>query len=224
MLWLSSVFSKQRPTVPPLAAGFSLVELMISITIMVIVVSIVSTSQGAFNSAVLLRGQAYEAALQIREVQLSAVGAARDGVSSDSVVYGVHFDTNNNQYKTFRDSNSNGFWESGEEYGQQSFLDNRFEIREIRTVGDSMGGTALYNRFEIREIRTPGDSMGGTALSIVFVRPNFDARFFNQNGEVEVSIVEIDIARRGSAGTGSGDVRTLEVTAAGQIAVKPIPN
>jgi prepilin-type N-terminal cleavage/methylation domain-containing protein len=206
MLWRSSVFSKKRPTSPHLAAGFSLVELMISITIMVIVIAIVFTSQGSFNGAVLLRGQAYETALQIREVQLNAVGAVGDAGVFRSV-YGVHFDSSgseNGQYKIFRDSNSNGFWESGEEYGQQSFLDSRFKIRKIRTVGE-----------------TPV----GTALSIVFVRPNFDARFFDSIKEVEASSVEIDIARRDIADTeiGPGDVRTVEVTATGQISVKSIP-
>lgn len=207
MLWPSSVFSKKRPTPPHLAAGFSLVELMISITIMVIVIAIVSTSQGAFNGAVLLRGQVYEAALQIREVQLSAVGAVGDAGEFRSR-YGVHFDSDSDgQYKIFKDTqtgaNANGFYDPGEEYGQQSFLDSRFEIRGVRAVGDAL------------------ESTGG--LSIVFVRPNFDARFFDSAGEVFASSVEVDISRRGVTTSGPGDVRTLEVTATGQIAVKPIP-
>ena len=184
-------------------------ELMISITIMVIVISIVSIRQGAFNGAVLLRGQAYEAALTIREVQLNAVSAAGDsGVFR--AVYGVHFDEDvltNGQYKIFQDtpsgSNANGFFDSGEEYGRQSMLDNRYEIREVRPVGDTM------------------QSSGG--LSIVFVRPNFDARFFDSAGEVDASSVEIDIARRGSSSADPGDIRTLEITATGQISVLSIP-
>jgi len=182
---------------------------MISITIMVIVIAIVSTSQGAFNGAVLLRGQTYEAALKVREVQLSAVGAIGN-VDVFRSVYGVHFDSStatNGQYKIFKDTqsgpNANGFYDSGEEYGQQSFLDRRFQVRDVRAVGDTMQST------------------GG--LSIVFVRPNFDARFFDSAGEVDATSVEVDISRRGSTGTGPGDVRTLEVTATGQISVKNIP-
>jgi len=194
----------------PLMAGFSLVELMISITIMVIVIAIVSTSQGAFNGAVLLRGQVYEAALQIREVQLNAVGAVRAGEELSSV-HGVHFDSSpstDNQYKVFKDTpkpgpGDNGFYDSGEEYGQQSFLDSRFEVREIRTMG------SLPQEVE--------------KLSIIFVRPNFDARFvIGPDNEAIVPRVEIDISRRGITTSGPGDVRTLEVTSTGQIAVKPI--
>lgn len=205
MLWLSSVFSNKKSVPPSQVAGFSLVELMISITIMVIVISIVSTSQGAFNAAVLLRGQAYEAALQIRQIQLTAVGAVGDaGVFR--AVYGVHFNTSpatDGRYAIFRDANANGFYDPGEEYGQQGLVDRRFEIRDIRTIG--------------------GSSLPGQEISIVFVRPNFDARFIQApNTELTGPGVEIDFARRGSSGTGSGDVRTVEVTTAGQISVKPL--
>jgi prepilin-type N-terminal cleavage/methylation domain-containing protein len=212
MLWHSSVSTKKRPS-PHLTGGFSLIELMISITIMVIVISIVSTSQGAFNGAVLLRGQAYEAALKIREVQLIAVGAVGD--SSDAgtpgqfrAIYGVHFDTDsskNGRYIIFKDANANGFYDgAGEKYGQQGFLDNRFEIREIRKIDG-------------------GSTESVDALSVVFVRPNFDARFFDSVGEIEPSSVEIDIARRESTEVGPGDIRTLEITPTGQISVKSIP-
>jgi prepilin-type N-terminal cleavage/methylation domain-containing protein len=208
MLWHSSVFSKKRFQ-QNLSGGFSLVEMMISITIMVIVISIVSVQQGSFNGAVLLRGQAYEAALLIREVQLTAVSATGDSGVFRSV-YGVHVDSDvasDGRYTVFQDSSSgsdaNGFYDAGEEFGQQSFLDRRFEIREIRTIGDTM------------------DSSGG--LSIVFVRPNFDARFFDSSGEVFASAVEIDISRRDSTGADAGDVRTVEVTSAGQISVQNIP-
>ena len=203
MLWRSSVFSKKRPH-PQSVAGFSLVELMISIGIMVLVISVVTTSQGAFNGAVLLRGQAYEAALKIREVQLSAVGSVTGGATT-LTVYGVHFDSStatDNQYKIFKDANSNGFYNSGEEYGQQGFLDSRFEIRAIRAIGDSIPATS--------------------GLSVVFVRPNFDARFFSSSGEVFASSVEIDVADRDATGAGPGDVRTVEVTSAGQISVQSI--
>jgi prepilin-type N-terminal cleavage/methylation domain-containing protein len=208
MPWPFSVsFKKNTPHTRE--NGFSLVELLISITIMVIVIAVISVQQGAFNGAVLLRSQAYEAALAVREVQLDAVSATGDSGVFRSVL-GVHFDaaaSENGQYRIFKDSTSgsdaNGFYDSGEEYGKQGFLDNRFEVREIRPIGDSMQST------------------GG--LSVVFVRPNFDARFFDSAGEVNASSVEIDISRRGSTDTGPGDVRTLEVTATGQISVKNIP-
>jgi len=181
--------------------GFGLVELMVSISIMVIVSSIILARQSSFNSAVLLRSQAYEIALQVREVQLNAVSASSNASAGNfRSILGVHFDTDNNsQYKIFRDDGSNGFYDTGEEFGVQGIIDNRFEIREIRAVGDSISGTEL---------------------SVIFVRPNFDARFFDVNGEVNASSIEIDIARRGITGTSTSVLRTLEITSTGQIAVQ----
>ncbi|MCA9359668.1 prepilin-type N-terminal cleavage/methylation domain-containing protein [Candidatus Kaiserbacteria bacterium] len=189
-------------------AGFGLVELLVSISIVVIVASIILTKQSTFNSSVLLRGQAYEVALRAREVQLSAVSATNDAASDFRSVLGLHFDvTNGNEggYKIFRDANLDGFYSgSGEEYDVQGQLDNRFEIREIRVIDG--GGTSVEND-----------------LSIIFVRPNFDARFFvdaGQANEKTQATAEIDVARRGIVGTGNEVLRTVVITSTGQISVK----
>jgi type II secretory pathway pseudopilin PulG len=178
-----------------------LVELLISISIMVIVAAVILARQTSFNSAVLLRGQAYEIALQIREVQLSAVSASGNSGNFRSTL-GVHFDTNslsNDHFHQFRDADSDNFYDPAEEFGLQGQLDPRFEIEALRAVGDTITGSEL---------------------SVIFVRPNFDARFFDTGGEINASSVEIDIRRRGSTGTGPGEVRTIEVTSTGQISVQ----
>lgn len=181
---------------------------MVSITVMIIVASIILSRHSAFNSSVLLRNQAYEIALHIREVQLSSVSASGD-TGSFRTVYGLYFTSDtigtpdNGHYQVFEDSTSgadaNGFYDSGEEYGATGKLDERFEIREVR-----IGGVAESD------------------VSMVFVRPNFDAIFFDDTdgNPVSVSSVEIDIARRGIAGSGPDVVRTVEVTSTGQIAVQ----
>jgi len=196
---------RRTPKKPITEGGFTLVELMISISIMVIVASIILTRQTAFNGAVLLRSQAYEVALQVRAVQLNAVSA---GAVADTNVFrsvqGVSFDaatSSNSQYRIFRDGSSGqvGFYDSGEAFGIQGLLDKRFEIRAVRAVGDTITGTEV---------------------SVVFVRPNFDARFFDSTGELNASSVEVDIARKGITGTGEGVLRTLEITSTGQITVQ----
>lgn len=187
--------------------GFGLIELMVSISVMVIVMSIVLARHSAFNSAVLLRSQAYEVALQLREVQLSSVSTSGDGGNFRNV-YGVYFtkvdtpSTNpkNGHYQIFKDANSDFFYDSGEEFGAIGTLDPRFEVRDIR-VGSV--------------------SVAGDEISIVFIRPNFDALFYTSSGKQDVASVELDIARRGFPGeTGPEFVRTIEVTSAGQIAVQ----
>lgn len=175
---------------------------MVSISIMVIIVSIVLVRQGSFNSAVLLRSQAYEIALQLRQIQLNAVSASGDAGDFRTLL-GTNFNSNagsNTTYRIFRDLDGDSDYDVNEEFGLQGLLDPRFEIREIRSYGTGA---------------THGE------LSVVFERPNFDARFYNGSGSViNASRVEIDVARKEATGTGPGDIRTVEVTSAGQISVQ----
>lgn len=200
MFSLSShlLLSKNQRTV----GGFGLVELMVSVSIMVVIVSIVLVRQGSFNGAVLLRSQAYEVALQLRQIQLNAVSASGDSGDFRTML-GVYFDTDagsNGTYRIFRDINGDNDYDVAEEFGLQGLLDPRFEIRAIRSYGAGVSQDQI---------------------SVVFERPNFDARFFNGSGsEITASRVEIDIARKDSTGTGPGDIRTVEVTSAGQISVQ----
>jgi type II secretory pathway pseudopilin PulG len=184
MFYNSSALHKKfiRPSL-----GFGLVELMVSVGIISLVATVVLVQQRSYNSAVLLRSQAYEIALRLRSV------------------LGVHFDTDpahNGVYKIFKDGNSDGFYDLGEQYDVQGKLDPRFEIRAIRAEG------------------TP---VVGGMISVVFERPNFDARFFRSTSvEQAGATIEIDIARREATGNGPGDIRTIEITKTGQIAVKSI--
>ena len=203
MFWDYSVLSKSKTVAGPAKqkGGFGLVELMVSISIMVIVSAIILGRQASFNGSVLLRSQAYEIALHVREIQLNAVSASSDGVGGFRSVLGLHFDTgtlNNGVYHVFRDADDDGYYDADEAFGLQGILDKRFEIREIRIMA-----AIPY---------TVPD------LSVVFVRPNFDARFFDSSGELLVPSVEIDVGRRGFSGTDS--IRTVEITSTGQIAVQ----
>lgn len=180
--------------------GFSLIELLVSLSIMTIVLSVVFARQNSFNGAVILRNQAYELALQIREIQLNAVSVSGENGVFRSVL-GVFLDsdpTKNGYYSIFKDADDDGYYDAGEEYGIQGFLDKRFEIREIRA-----GGVVKND------------------LAIVFARPNFDAHFMSASGvELDVASVEIDVAVRGLTGVGPSVLRTVEITSTGQIAVK----
>jgi prepilin-type N-terminal cleavage/methylation domain-containing protein len=190
-------------------SGFGLIELMVSISIMALVSGIIFTRHNSFNSAVLLRSQAYEVALQVRDLQLNAVSSAYTGNSSEVFreSLGAYFETapgSNGFFRIFRDLNSNGFPDTSEEFGQRGILDQRFEIRDVR-VYDASGTNILT----------------GTGLAVVFQRPNFDARFYDGNGLIVNALsAEIDVARKDESGGGVGVLRTIEVTSAGQISVK----
>lgn len=177
------------------SAGFGLIELMVSITIMAVIMAVVLARHDAFNGAVLLRSQAYQVALQLREIQLSAVSAV--GVEGEyRSVVGAYFTTANpNKYQIFQDGNGNNSYDAGEEFGQQGIIDPRFRINAIRR---GVGST------------------NGSPVSVVFERPDFDARFFGPLGGYPDAVIEIDIVKVDDPSV----VRTIEITATGQIAVK----
>lgn len=193
-----------KKKINPTLKGFSLLELLISIGILVLVLSIVFTNQKSFNSAVLLRSQAYEIALQIRDTQFFAVSVVSDNVDYRNI-YGLHFVENSANYKIFRDDDSslNYYFNAGEEFGKQGVVNPKFFIDEIRKVENNGSESPIPN------------------VSVVFERPNFDARFFaGENSVLNAQAVEIDVRIKGASGNGGGVVRTIEITKTGQISVQ----
>jgi len=196
----------------PATAGFSMIELLVSISIIVLVLTITLTKQSSFNSAVLLRSEAFDMALAIREVQLSAVSAVNIDTSAGSGEFrstlGVYVNTTDrNEYRLFRDSASgsddNDRYDPGEEFGVSGSIDPRFEIGIIEVVG----------------------STDPSQLSIVFQRPNYDAEFSNASGPLSTATAaRIQLRLKGSAAGNCGDQwRIIEITTAGQIAVENCP-
>jgi prepilin-type N-terminal cleavage/methylation domain-containing protein len=185
--------------------GFGLIEMLVSIGIALLIMTVVMAKHSSSNGAVLLRSQAYEVALETREVQLAAVSPVGSNGNFRSS-YGLFFDKDNpGYYLDFRDAGTiNNFYDSGEEVGKRSNLDPRFEIGDIRLV---TGGT-----------ESPIND-----IAIVFERPNFDAHFFtapNTEAADSVNAVEIDIRVEGTSGAGLGEVRTVEISRTGQIIVQ----
>lgn len=180
----------------PSRRGFGLVELMVSMSIMALVSAVIITRQSSFNGAVLLRNQAYEVAFALREAQLLAVSGGDESVRR----YGIYINTadaTEHQYTLFADNDSDGRFDAGEQIGLTGKLDTRFEIRE-----SFIGASAQ------------------TEMVILFERPNFDAKYYNNSGiEQTDNVAYIDIARTGVTGSQVGTVRRVQVSNTGQISV-----
>lgn len=202
-------FSKLRPGTTQLRAGFGLIELLVSISIMVLVTSVVLARHSAFSGTVLLKSQAYEIALRMREIQLSAVSVASSSVAVRSQ-YGVRFSSavvDNGQYAVFAtplpattNFYSNSIYSL---VGAPGLLDQRFVIKTISL--DCTLGSATT-----------------TGVIILFKRPNYDAEFRNQNGGdlgCVTEAVSLRIGPRGSLITDAASDRLVTVTKAGQISV-----
>ncbi|MEL6804356.1 MAG: prepilin-type N-terminal cleavage/methylation domain-containing protein [Bacteroidota bacterium] len=138
--------------------GFSILEVLITAAIIGIITAVVVVRYSSFNNAVLLKSQAYEVALDIREAQTFALSARGTG-GDFREDFGLYFDTNNpGGYLLFRDGNDEApaQYDDGEQVGVPYFIDSRFEIQKICVNACS---TEIDN------------------ISITFKRPDFDALF-----------------------------------------------
>lgn len=104
----------KKPSRGKLLTGFTLIELMVTLTIFAITTGIVMFSQGKFDNSVLLTNLAYDVAITIRQAQTYGVNVREFGVIAGSgkfVGYGVYFsfgtDGSDKQFNLFADANGN---------------------------------------------------------------------------------------------------------------------
>ncbi|MBI2025169.1 type II secretion system protein [Candidatus Kaiserbacteria bacterium] len=72
--------------------GFTLVELMVVLTIIVVITMVVLASQSSFNKTLILANTAYDVALTLRSAETYGLGSRAFG-STVNAGYGVHFES-----------------------------------------------------------------------------------------------------------------------------------
>lgn len=181
--------------------GFSLVELLITIGIVIMVTGAVLVRHTSFNSSTLLKSQAFELSLDIRTAQQYSISARADRTDTRAA-YGFYFDARNpGQYQLFLDADDDNLYDVGEEVGLANAFDSRFFIKEICIQGNCSSSQAA---------------------SVAFKRPNFDAIIGNTNSagasyglygrtQVDVVIASVDDINT---------TRTVTVYQTGQIGVQ----
>ncbi len=185
--------------------GFTLIELMVTISIVVLVTAVVLVEYSSFNSTTLLTSQAYITAFDLREAQSLAIGVRGQGTEF-SQEYGIYFTmSNTNSYQLFQDTGTvvpATYTSSDVAVGALRYLDPRFKISDICvTVSGSSAKDCNINN-----------------LAVTFMRPDFDAAFNagGGGGRVSGTITSVDIIFAPLKGTGT---RTVTVSSAGQISV-----
>jgi type II secretory pathway pseudopilin PulG len=147
-------------------AGFSLVELMLTIGIVVLVTGAVLARNTSFTATTLLKSQALEISLDLRAAQQYGVNVRADSPNIRTA-YGVYVnaaDARNRQIILFLDANDNFLYDAGEEI-EGSQLDSRFVIKEICVPDSSNNRVCAEERL----------------ASVAFKRPNFDAVIANSD-------------------------------------------
>jgi prepilin-type N-terminal cleavage/methylation domain-containing protein len=170
-----------------LKAGFTLIELMVTLSIFVIVSGIVLFNQGKFNSSIVLTNLAYDVALGIRQAQIfgvsGKVGSSAIGMKPQ---YGVNFKAGTYsddtvQFKMFSDADNNFYLTSENETLETMKISRGNYISQISIFSNVTGTWTNVND-----------------LSIVFRRPEAEAYFYataidnqvlsNQYNEVKIRV------------------------------------
>ena len=168
-----------------MAAGFTLVELMVVVVIIAIVTGVVITSQGAFNQTLVLTNTAYDIALTLRSAETFGLSTRAAGAAVNAG-YGLHFQAGSSgSFTLFADtfpapSCATPNCNSGDHVytsGSDTFVQT-YELGNHITIADFC---ALVNNNW-----TCAGNGGLTSLDITFERPNPNA-FMSENGAYSAS-------------------------------------
>lgn len=184
-----------------------MVEVIITLAIVGILTVLVMVRYGAFNSAVLLKNQAYEIALAIRGQQVASTGVRGEAGATDNFrqEYGIFITAMQpTQYIEWRDAQAPG------DFGDRFYLS---------ATDDTLATQPLDNRFVVTGVcfdETIDPCVNIDGASISFTRPNYDAYIYNYAGLSRESVAVIAL----QATNDPSVTRRVIVRSTGQISVE----
>lgn len=175
-----------------MSRGFTIIEVMVVVSIIAILSSILMFQFRSFDSQLLVRNVAYEIAGTLREAQLYGV-SVRGNAGAFTAGYGVHF-VPGTTYIVFRDVDSSKTYTSGDVTLATSKITGSKSITNLCSTACAQ-----------------------TSLDIIFTRPNPDAAFaWSPSAIAATTSVEIHVGSNLPGGT----TRRVVVSETGQISVK----
>lgn len=208
---------KQNKKYSRIIAGFTLTELMITITVFVLLSAVVITNFRSVDNSLILTNVAHQVAVIIRKAQISGISNTGLGSGAAEVFpsYGVHFDTTGpppqNTFILFADLPAGAG--DGVCLGTCPLLPppppgkegiQRYTLAPGYTIKDLCGN--------FKTTGTPG--CGLNRLNITFVRPNPDAVLKRNAGDTPYSNAEVIIQSK------TGVTKTIVIWKTGQISIE----
>lgn len=218
------------------ARAFTLVELLVTLSIITIVLAVILVNQSSFNRSILLTDTAYTVALSVRQAQSLGI-SGKVVASNNNVAYGIHVDTNTTpiaSYLQFADSlpGIGGAVNTTVCPGHTVVDPSNPEARLGNCLYDSAGEIVSSYKFsQGYTIASFCGYVGATSycsntgfpllnsLDITFERPNTQTVMIgNANGTLEGDFDTSCIQIKAPASAGSSS-RYVEITKFGQILV-----
>ena len=185
----------------PSQKAFTLIELLVTIAIVMLVTGMALVRYGSFNNTILLKSQALEIALNIRQAQQYAISVS-NFTGDTANAFGIHFalDNSSNSYILYQDTiggHNLTYTKTStqdEQVGQPYVIDPRFVLQKVCS----------------------NSSCSRQQASISFKRPNFDAHLFYGPSQTPVSRIDIYVAPANDATSH----KVISVYSSGQITVQ----
>lgn len=205
---------------PSLGRGFSIIELIVAVSIFIILTTTLLFNYNSFNRHITLDTLAHQIAQWVRDAQVSAMSVKRSDTGVATFPgYGLHFDiTTPNKFIYFADLNQNKTYDllvAPAKCGDP-LVECKKEITLLRgNAIDSLCGEVSTPSFTAK----CGTIFGGSNLfDIVFTRPNPDADITGDLNGASFGTA-YDRARI-TVASPSGYKRTIEIWTTGQISVQ----
>lgn len=206
--------------------GFTLVELLVTISIMAVITTIVISGQSQFNQTLLLTDTAYTVALSVREAE--SLGLSSRGVGGAfNVGYGVHFASAAPQsYIIFADTATTQATpsycpvlttpaNSPETKSGNCLYDNATENVQAYTLNRGFTVSDFCGKDQTNTLVCASTSYL-SALDIVFLRPNVYAVMTGMHGTTPVQLTCAQVTLAAPSG---GVTKTVRVTQFGEVSV-----
>ena len=179
--------------------GFTLIEMLVVVAIMMIVSTVVLANNGRFGGQAILQNIAYEIALTIRQAQVYSIAvrmrSSSTGEGEYPAAYGMHFtESDPRTFYLFAEDDLNGVYLQSEDTLIQDYS-IRPGYRIVRLCDETLcAGASVEN------------------LDVSFRRPHPDAWIFTGRGQQTRGCIELRSPR--------GDTKAVVITINGQIEVK----
>lgn len=202
--------------------GFTLVELLVTITVFVIVTGVVLVNSNKFDSSILLHDFAYDVALTVKEAQSYGVNVKENISGTFNTAYGVYFDTTQSitNFVLFNDT-GNATAYTGNPTGGPDNIYNGSLTSCPTNDPECVQKYSMTRGTYIQSICAGASDLScnqADQLSILFKRPNLDALIYYKVGSNPLSGLQPYAKIVLSASNGA--TSTVIVTSIGQIYVK----
>lgn len=226
---LSVLSRRNKNTMPKLVSGFTLVEMMVSVSIITLIMATVLFNYSSFNDRLALGSAAQEIALAIRQAQTYGL-TVREAKATTGIfdkAYGIYFDSRSGSdryryYYLFADLDGDKVYDAGT--GACGTVTT--ECVEKFTIANDVYVSYVRVPVQVPEATNTETGLScststQTMFTVTFLRPNPDAsiNFYNSSGVLTVGPCTTGAIRLTSS---KGKTLIIKIESTGQVYVGTI--